>query len=109
MKWDRKFYLKIILVVYFIWLIFFGAVGRYASVLPTQDFTSYLDRQIPFIPEFVWPYVLCYVFPLLSLFVIKDWHHFNRALLSIILANLSAFIVYLLVPILIGSDLFSKA
>lgn len=99
MKRERKFYLKIILGVYFIWLIFFEAVGRYASVLPTRDFTSYVDRQIPFIPGFVWPYVLCYVFPFLPLFVIKDWHRFNRALLSIILANLSAFIVYLSIPI----------
>ncbi len=86
-------------MVYFIWIIFFEAIGHYASALPTQDFTSYLDRQIPFIPEFVWPYMLCYVFPLLPLFVIKDWHRFNRALLSIILANLSAFIVYIIIPI----------
>lgn len=99
MKRERKFYLKIILGVYFIWFIFFEAVGQYASILPTRDFTSYMDRQIPFIPEFVWPYVLCYVFPFLPLFIIKDWHRFNRALLSIILANFSAFIVYLLIPI----------
>lgn len=60
MKRERKFYVKIILAVYFTWFIFFEAVGRYASVLPMRDFTSYVDRQIPFIPEFVWPYVLCY-------------------------------------------------
>ena len=99
MKREQKFYLKIILGVYFIWFIFFEAVGRYASVLPTRDFTSYVDRQIPFIPEFVWPYVLCYVFPFLPLFIVKDWHRFNRALLCIILANFSAFIVYLSIPI----------
>ncbi|MBS3920508.1 MAG: phosphatase PAP2 family protein [Deltaproteobacteria bacterium] len=58
-----------------------------------------MDRQIPFIPEFVWPYVLCYVFPFLPLFIVKDWHRFNRGLLSIILANFSAFIVYLSIPI----------
>ena len=44
-------------------------------------------------------YVLCYVFPLLPIFVIKDWHRFNRGLLSIILANLSAFLVYLTLPV----------
>jgi membrane-associated phospholipid phosphatase len=99
MKWDRKFYFKISLVVYFIWSIAFEAVGWYASTLPTRDFTTYIDMQIPFIPAFVWPYVLCYVFPFLSLFVVKDWHRFNRALLSIILANLSAFVLYLIIPI----------
>jgi hypothetical protein len=44
MKQDRKFYLKMILGVYFLWFIFFEAVGRYASVLPTRDITSYVDR-----------------------------------------------------------------
>lgn len=99
MKWDRKFYIKISLVVYFLWLIVFEAVGSYASMLPARDFTTFIDRQIPLIPVFVWAYVLCYVFPFLPLFVVKDWHRFNRALLSIIFANLSAFILYLLVPI----------
>ncbi|HSB06560.1 MAG TPA: hypothetical protein VLK23_15360 [Thermodesulfobacteriota bacterium] len=93
MKWDRKFYVKISLVVYFIWAIVFEAVGWYASMLPARDFTTHIDRQIPLISAFVWPYVLCYVFPFLPLFVVKDWHRFNRALLSIILANLSAFVL----------------
>jgi membrane-associated phospholipid phosphatase len=87
------------LVVCFIWVIVFEAVGWYASMLPGWDFTTYIDRQIPLIPVFVWPYVLCYVFPFLPLFVVKDWHRFNRALLSIILANLSAFVLYLIIPI----------
>src|SRR4030043_1750344 len=99
MKRERGFYIKVILFVYFIWLIVFEVVGWYAAILPTRDFSSYIDEQIPLIPEFVWPYVLCYVFPFLPLFVVKDWHRFNRALLSIILANLSAFVVYLIIPI----------
>lgn len=104
MERERKFYLKIILGVYFIWFIFFEAVGQYASILPTRDFTSYMDRQIPFIPEFVWPYVLCYVFPFLPLFIIKDWHRFNRALLS---SNSCKFLC--IHRTFINFDLFSKA
>jgi len=99
MKKERKFYIKVILVVYFIWLIVFEAVGWYAIELPANDFSTFIDNQIPLIPEFVWPYALCYVFPFLPLFVVKDWHRFNRALLSIILANLSAFVLYLMIPI----------
>src|SRR4030043_367250 len=98
MKRERGFYIKVILFVYFIWVIVFEAVGWYASMLPGRDFTTYIDRQIPLIPVFVWPYVLCYVYPFLPLFVVKDWHRFNRALLSIILANLSAFVLYLVIP-----------
>jgi membrane-associated phospholipid phosphatase len=98
-KKEQKYYLKVILIFYFLWSIVFEVVGWYATILPMRDFTSALDRQIPLIPEFVWVYILCYVFPLLPVFVIKDWHRFNRGLLSIILANLSAFLVYLTLPV----------
>lgn len=98
-KGERKFYFKVSLIVYFLWFILFEAIGQYASELHTLNLTSIIDRQIPLIPEFVWPYVLCYVFPLLPLFVIGDWHRFNRGLLSIILANLAAFILYLVLPV----------
>lgn len=99
MKRDRKFYIKVSLVVYFTWAVVFEAVGWYASTLPAEDLTTHVDRQIPFIPVFIWAYLLCYVFPFLPLFVIKDWHRFNRGLLAIILANISAFTVYLTFPI----------
>lgn len=99
MKREFKLYLKVTLIVYFFWFIFFEAIGWYATTLSTYDFTSFIDRQIPLIPKFVWPYILCYIFPFLPLFAVKDWHRFNRALFTIILANLSAFIVYLTLPI----------
>lgn len=99
MKKEQKFYLKVSLIFYFLWSIVFGGIGWYAAILPTRDFTSAVDRQIPLVPEFVWVYVLCYVFPLLPIFVMKDWHRFNRGLLGIILANLSAFLVYLTLPV----------
>lgn len=99
MNQERKHYIKITLLVYCIWIVVFEAVGRYAATLPTRDLTTWLDRLIPLVPEFIWPYELCYVFPFLPLFAIKDFHRFNRMLLSIIFANFSAFIVYLIFPI----------
>jgi membrane-associated phospholipid phosphatase len=77
----------------------FEAVGWHAVKLPTHDATSFIDRQIPLIPQFIWPYLLCYIFPFLPLLVVKDWHRFNRTLLSVILADLSAFLLYLIFPI----------
>jgi membrane-associated phospholipid phosphatase len=96
---KRKFYIKVSLVVYAAWLILFEAVGWHAATLPAEDITSFFDKQIPLIPQFIWPYMLCYIFPFLPLLVVKDWHRLNRTLLSVILANLSAFIVYLIFPI----------
>jgi membrane-associated phospholipid phosphatase len=99
MEQERAYYIKISLLAYLIWIIVFEAVGLYAVALPTIDVTLPLDRRIPLIPEFIWPYLLCYVFPFLPLIVVKDWHRFNKALLAIILANAAAFLVYFLFPI----------
>jgi membrane-associated phospholipid phosphatase len=96
---ERKFYIKVCLIVYFVWIIVFEVIGQYAVNLPTHDITSWIDGKIPLIPQFIWPYMLCYIFPLLPLLVVKDLHRLNRTLLSIILANLSAFIFYLVFPV----------
>ena len=98
-KNERIFYIKVGLVVYFVWLVLFEIVGWHAAQMPTHDITSLIDKKIPLVPHFIWPYLLCYVFPFLPLLVVKDWHRLNRTLLSIVFANLSAFILYLVFPV----------
>jgi hypothetical protein len=109
----RWHYAKVLVVAYFLWLGAFELVGRYAATLHTIDLTSAWDRATPLVPMFVWPYETLYVLPLLSLFIIKDWHRFNVALLALLLANVTAFAVYLLVPVAfprpdLGSSLAEK-
>jgi hypothetical protein len=96
MRWR---YAKVLAMIYVGWFGAFEIVGRYAATLPTADLTSAWDRAVPLVPAFVWPYEACYALPILLLFVIKDWHRFNVALLAIILANLAAFVVYVTHPI----------
>jgi uncharacterized membrane protein YidH (DUF202 family) len=95
----RWHYAKVLSLTYAAWVIAFEVVGRYAATLHTVDLTSAWDRALPLVPEFVWPYEACYLLPLLSLVVIKDWHRFNMALVAILIANVAAFGVYLLVPV----------
>jgi ABC-2 type transport system permease protein len=92
-------YAKVLAIAYLIWFAAFEMVGRYAATLPTRDLTSAWDRALPVVPAFVWAYEACYLLPVLSLFVIKDWHRFNVALVAILVANLAAFAVYLIVPV----------
>jgi membrane-associated phospholipid phosphatase len=96
---DRKYYLRVALLAYGIWIVAFEAVGRFASTLPTHDPTTGLDDMIPLVPEFIWFYEVCYLFPFLPLLVLKDFHRLNVLLLSIILANALAFIVYVAYPV----------
>jgi membrane-associated phospholipid phosphatase len=92
-------YAKVLFLAYAIWLGTFEIVGRYAATLHTHDLSSAWDHATPLIPAFVWPYEACYAMPLISLFVMKDWHRFNVALVAFIVANLTAFVVYLALPI----------
>jgi membrane-associated phospholipid phosphatase len=96
---PRLHYAKVLALAYAVWFLSFEAVGRYAATLPTTDLTSAWDRALPLIPAFIWPYELCYALPFFSLVVIRDWRRFNVALLAILLASVTAFVVYLLVPV----------
>jgi membrane-associated phospholipid phosphatase len=99
MKTDAKQYTKILLIGYAAWILLFQIVGRFAATLPTFCPITPLDRIIPLVPEFIWIYQFCYVFPLLPLLVVKDYHRLNIAILAAIFANLTAFSIYLLFPI----------
>jgi membrane-associated phospholipid phosphatase len=96
---ERLFYLKATLLLYVAWALIFELIGHVAEKLPTSDLTLPLDHRIPFIAVFVWPYVLCHVWPFLAFFILKDWHRFNKAFLAIMLANLSAYVVFILLPV----------
>ena len=96
---ERLFYLKATLLLYAAWVLVFELVGHVAETLPTVDLTLPLDRRIPFIASFIWPYVLCHAWPFLPLAALKDWHRFNKAFLAILLANLTAYVIYILIPV----------
>jgi membrane-associated phospholipid phosphatase len=96
---ERAFLIKRGLFLYLLWIISFEILGRYAAILPTHDPTCPLDRRIPLIPIFIWPYVFCYIFVLLPGFVATDWHRVCRGVLSVLIANLTSFVVYLAYPV----------
>lgn len=84
---------------YLCWVIAFVLEGLLAQTLPTRDLSSPLDNRIPLVPQFVWFYVLCYVFPLVPILMTRNWHRFNIALLSIAFCTLIGFIGHIGVPI----------
>jgi membrane-associated phospholipid phosphatase len=96
---ERRFYIKVTLLIYFIWILSFAIVGLFASSLPSHDLSTSLDKQIPLIPEFVWFYLGCFALPLLSFIMIVDYHRLNHMLLSFVIANISSFAVYFAFPV----------
>jgi membrane-associated phospholipid phosphatase len=96
---EQTFYMKAILLIYLAWILSFALVGLYASSLPSHNLMTFLDKQIPLIPEFVWFYASCFALPFLSLIIITDYHRLNRMLLGFVIANLASFTLYLTFPV----------
>lgn len=95
----RQRYALVVLAGYVMWTLSYELVGIHAARLPTLDLTTALDRAIPLWPPAVWPYEACYLLPLVLVLVARDWHRVNIWLLSCLLANLSAFVIYVAVPV----------
>ncbi len=95
----RSRYVKIALLYYAVWVLVFVLEGFYAVRLPVTDLTLWIDERIPVVPAFVWIYMSCYWFPLLTLMVVRDWHRVNLVLLSLTLCTLVAFVVHLAIPV----------
>jgi membrane-associated phospholipid phosphatase len=87
---------------YLAWIASYEGVGWYARTLPTRDLSLSIDAMIPFMPTWVWVYELTYVLPFVALFAIEDARRFDRALRAILLAAVSAYAVYLLLPVAFG-------
>lgn len=98
---HRRFYIKTFFAAALIWLVAYELVGHIAARLTTIDLTMWFDEHIPLIPQFVWIYAFCYLFPFVPILVTRDWHRFNRGLIAMLIANTAAFIVYLVFPVAI--------
>jgi membrane-associated phospholipid phosphatase len=96
---EVRFYLASCFSIYIVWLFVFDSVGRTSAQLPSHDLTLSVDRSIPFVPEFVWIYLLGYIYPLLPLLAVKDWHRFNTSVLAVMLGNMVAYTAYFLLPV----------
>ncbi|HPS40290.1 MAG TPA: phosphatase PAP2 family protein [Candidatus Cloacimonadota bacterium] len=92
------FYARVIISLYALWIWLFAKVGFFASRLSPVDLTCRLDAGIPFLPQSIWIYFFCYIYPGAVYLLATDWHIVNQTLLSIALASLTGFNIHLLYP-----------
>ena len=95
----HKFYFKYTTIYYIIWISSFLIIGWYAKQLPAVDLCLQIDKKIPLIAQFVWLYLLCFVYPFLLLVITKNWHWYNVALLTSAFCTLMAYSIHLMIPI----------
>jgi membrane-associated phospholipid phosphatase len=96
-EWHRR--VRLTAAVYMAWILGYELVGTYASHLPGVHLALALDAWIPLEPQWVWVYMTTYFLPLAAPFAIADNHRFNRALLAIGLASVTAYLVFLALPV----------
>jgi membrane-associated phospholipid phosphatase len=96
-EWHRR--VRLTAAVYMAWSLGYELVGNYASKLPGMQLALPLDARIPLLPQWVWVYMATYFLPMAAAFAIIDDHRFNRALLAIGLASVTAYVVFLFLPV----------
>jgi membrane-associated phospholipid phosphatase len=58
-----------------------------------------LDEAVPFIPEWEFVYVLCYVIPLVPIVVVRERSRLNQLIVAFIAMNAIAFAIFVLFPV----------
>jgi membrane-associated phospholipid phosphatase len=96
----RKFYVRLTVIYYIIWIGLFLIVGWYANQLPAVDLSLGIDDKITLIPQFVWIYLLCFIYPFLLLTITKSWHWYNIALLASVFCTVIAYAVHITMPVI---------
>lgn len=85
--------------IYVVWAVLYTLIGEWAMNRETHSLETGLDLLIPFVPEFEFAYVVCYVLPLVPILVIVDRAQFNRLLAAFIAVTTIAFLAFILFPV----------
>lgn len=63
------------------------------------DVSVTLDREVPFVPVFIFGYILVYLSVVLVYFVIKDMDDWRRVVVSFLFSTTLAYLIFLLFPV----------
>lgn len=63
------------------------------------DLSLAFEQSIPFVPLFIFGYILVYFSVLLTYLILDDWRDWRRAMTSFLLATSVAYLIFLLLPV----------
>ena len=102
----RVQYMMLFIALYAAWYFGFTAIADYAWGREQYTLMTSLDAALPFIPEFEYVYILCYVIPLIPVILIRDTVEMNRLITAFVLINAAAFITFALFPVYVQRPQF---
>lgn len=103
----RVQYVMLFIALYAAWYFGFTAIADFAWGRQQYTLMTPLDAALPFIPEFEYVYILCYIIPLIPVILIGDAVEMNRLIIAFVLINAVAFITFALFPVYFQRPQFS--
>jgi protein-S-isoprenylcysteine O-methyltransferase Ste14 len=96
MRWR---YAMVVFFLYALWIALYTGIGAHVSTLPTHTLFLPFEDRLPFLPQFEFIYLLCYIIPILPLFVAQDQRQLHRLFFCWLGINLLAFTMFLIFPV----------
>lgn len=103
----RMRYVLLFIALYAVWYFTFSAIADYAGGGECHTLMTPLDAALPFVPQFEYVYILCYVIPLIPVILITDTAVMNRLITAFITINAAAFITFIVFPVYCPRPRFS--
>jgi membrane-associated phospholipid phosphatase len=85
--------------MYIVWSIAYTAIGAWVSDRTQYMLSTPLDKAIPFVPEFEFIYVLCYLIPFIPIFIVQDASRLDLLIVAFIAMNIIAFSIFIFFPV----------
>ncbi|HAA53446.1 MAG TPA: hypothetical protein DCE42_01740 [Myxococcales bacterium] len=95
----RRRYLGLVVIIYVLWIVGYFLMAWVSSHFDATRLQSPLDRWLPFVPIMNYPYILCYLVPLVPFFTLKSQKHLNRLIVTYVMMNLAAYCVFIAFPV----------
>lgn len=92
-------YILIFIIMYTVWSVVYTLIGTWAFSKTQFMLSTPLDRAIPFIPEFEFVYLLCYLIPFVPVFVVREPSRLNQLIIAFVAMNALIFPIFVLFPV----------
>lgn len=90
---QRIHYAITFIIMYVVWAATYTFISEIVSTKDQYTLSTSLDAAIPFIPEFEFIYILCYIIPFVPLLIIHEKKQMNLLITTFIIMNIIAFLI----------------
>lgn len=95
-KYEREI---LLLLVVLLWALCYFSINNFTEGRKTHILAFSFEKSIPFVPAFIFFYILTYVSVMIPYFIIRDKMDYRRAVLAYLFIIFVSSIIYLIYPV----------